>query len=79
MKRSSVSIVCVRDNLVTRFCSVITDDADGAETRIFDGCFFKDGSLECARCHESVQGLLHRNPSLPEDDLAQAYNARQSR
>ena len=74
-----VPVVCVRNNLTTHMCSVIHANGDGAVARIFDGCAIKDGSSACADCHNAMQALLSRNPTLPDAELAEAYNARRSR
>lgn len=73
-----IPVVCVRNNLTTRMCSVLHVSDGGTLTRIFDGCELKDSSPACAVCHQSMQTLLTKNPSLPDAELAEAYNARRS-
>jgi len=74
-----IPVVCVRNNCVTRMCSVMHVSGDGTASRIFDGCDLKDGSSACIDCHNAMQNLLSRNPDLPDAELAAAYNARRSR
>lgn len=74
-----IPVVCVRNNLTTRMCSVLHVSDGGTLTRIFDGCELKDGSSACIDCHNAMQNLLSRNPDLPDAELAEAYNARRSR